>query len=194
MGCSRPPVSALRRWATHMADFPNDVEARIRQLLKLGVVVLGLLGTLLVLAFTLYNQTDNLKNSLLTQIGEVKKDTADLEGALKTINERLGRIETDQRDTLAAIVRMEARQVPPTPALVLSRENAELVRTVLAIPPKTTEPGKIRIGDFIAPAILRPVPDGLADRIPSLRGLQYAVDVNYAIALADPAGKVVAII
>jgi hypothetical protein len=28
----------------------------------------------------------------------------------------------------------------------------------------------------------------------SLRGLQYAVDVNYAIALADPAGKVVAII
>ena len=177
-----------------MADFPNDVEARIRQLLKLGVVVLGLLGTLLVLAFTLYKQTDNLKNSLLTQIGEVKKDTADLEGALKTINERLGRIETDQRDTLAAIVRMEARQVPPTPALVLSRENAELVRTVLAIPPKTTEQGKIRIGDFIAPAILRPVPDGLADRIPSLRGLQYAVDVNYAIALADPAGKVVAII
>jgi hypothetical protein len=73
-------------------------------------------------------------------------------------------------------------------------KNAELVRTVLAIPPKTTEPGKIRIGDFIAPAILRPVPAGLADRIPSLRGLQYAVDVNYAIALADPAGKVVAII
>jgi hypothetical protein len=69
-------------------------------------------------------------------------------------------------------------------ALELSREEAQLVRDYIKVPP--APPGTaptIQIGAVVPPAMLMPLPQQVVDKAPKLVGARFATDRNGAIVI-----------
>lgn len=177
----------------------DGLERRVGLLVKVGGGIVGLLGVLLLTAFSLYHEIGGLS----ADIASIKTGMDGLNGRIERFetaaNGRFDRIEAainHARDQILARAQAPTSQQPQemiAGGFYVTKGQAALIREFLKIPPiDASKQGKIGIWEHIAPEYTVPLPDNLAAKIGLANGLRYAVDpANNAIALVEPSHDVV---
>jgi hypothetical protein len=74
----------------------------------------------------------------------------------------------------------------------VTAQEAEFIREFLKIPPKNaTATAKMALWIRAPAQATKPLPDGVVGKLEKLKGLRYAVDANYVIALIEPSTNIV---
>jgi hypothetical protein len=130
---------------------------------------------------------------------QLRNDPADVQMALKNMDERLGRIEQSLNEISTSVrfgradsyLQNQAPNRTPgdnSPKFYLNETEIDVVRQSLQATRKSgaTE-GKYRVGQLLVGLAVKRIPDDLARKIPQLAGLLYTVDpANHAVAIIDP--------
>ena len=167
--------------------FRKSLEDRVGVFQKMVWTVIGLLGALLIAAFTIY-----------FQIGDVKTDVAVVKTNITNLLERFSKVEKNvedsrsaERQMVIALGRIEARQQPvsrdPVVAgFYLTEGESSLVRQFIKTLPKNDNKPTISVGSQVPDDKLQPIPGDLEAKVPRLKGVRYVIDANNAIALTVP--------
>lgn len=173
--------------------FRRSTDERISTLQKMIWGVITMMGTLGIGAAGIY-----------IQIGDLKTDLAVLKTNVANVGDRLTKIEggnneirTDQRQVLTTLGRIENRQQRDTgggvvAGLYLTEIQAENIRRFLNTPARTDTRANFHVGLQLPDGVAKPLPDDLVAKIaPQLKGANYAIDSNNAIALTLPGTNVI---
>ena len=138
--------------------------------------------------------------SLLGQISGLKAELANTRRELTGAKDRIARLERrldTPSDSLQSRMRLNdgaagmRQDAPGSAPLELSREEVQLVRDYIKMPP--APPGaaaRIAIGAAVPDAILLPLPQQISDKFPRLIGARFATDRNGAIVIVRRGSRV----
>jgi len=125
---------------------------------------------------------------LLAQLNGLRNELTGVRRELTGAKERIARLERKAEEPLIAQSFNELAQkqvdVRQRVALELSREEAQLVRDYIKVPP--APPGTaplIEIGALVPHAILVPLPQQVSEKVPKLVGARFTTDRNGAIVI-----------
>jgi hypothetical protein len=146
-------------------------------------VVLAILGTL------------TLGAASVAQFNKFRIEIAGLKRDLGGMREKLAKLEANpvaSPHSKEMKHDVEDRTVntvgpPPTAPFALTRDEIQLIRDFIKVPPPL--PGaaqNISVGDLLPAAALAPLPEPIMDRVPKLRGARFTVDRNSAIVVVAP--------
>jgi hypothetical protein len=172
------------------SDLKTWVGAIFGSIVTLVVAVGGLYAYVY---FGVLTKIDDLKTDLLAKIGALQQSIAVLESQskeLKATNDRM-------LSTLLSTGRNDQRlpTSPPSGPEITASDALFIRQFVKTSPITTATPQKIKVGDQLSDATLTPLPDDLIARLPKLKGVRYSIDPeNNLIALADPSGRVFALV
>ena len=124
---------------------------------------------------------------LLAQISGLRNEVTGVRRELTSAKDRIARLERkseeppfSQRFNELAQKQAEDRR----PSLELSREEAQLVRDYIKLPPaQAGTASTIQIGAVVPPAMLMPLPQQVVEKVPKLIGARFATDRNGAIVI-----------
>ena len=130
---------------------------------------------------------------LLAQISGLRNEVTGVQRELTSAKERIARLERkseeppfSQRFNEPTQKQAEDRRPP----LELSREEAQLVRDYIKVPP--APPGTaatIQIGAVVPPTLLVPLPQQIGEKSPKLIGARFMTDRNGAIVIVGRASR-----
>jgi hypothetical protein len=164
-----------------------------RVLVKIGLAIIVCLAAVLGVSVA----------AIFGQIGNARVEVGSVWTGLSAINDRLGRIEKTVDETRATLDRLarneqrnEQRTGSVTPNVIagfyVTAQEAEFIREFLKIPPKNaTATAKMALWIRAPAQATKPLPDGVVGKLEKLKGLRYAVDANYVIALIEPSTSIV---
>jgi hypothetical protein len=136
------------------------------------------LGAVILAAFNSFKiEMTGLKRDLAATREKLAKLEANLSAAL--LSEKMKRGFDDRM--------LGSTSVTPTIQFALSREEIQLIRDFIKVPPPL--PGaaqNINIGDHLPETTLAPLPEPIMEKVPKLRGARYTVDRNSAIVVVAP--------
>ena len=130
---------------------------------------------------------------LLAQINGLRNEVTGVRRELTSAKDRIARLERkseeppfSQRFNESTQKQAEDRR----PTLELSREEAQLVRDYIKVPP--APPGTaatIQIGAVVPPTLLVPLPQQIGEKSPKLIGARFMTDRNGAIVIVGRASR-----
>jgi hypothetical protein len=136
------------------------------------------LGAVILAAFNSFKiEMTGLKRDLAAAREKLAKLEANVSAAL--LSEKMKRGFDDRM--------LGSTSVTPTIQFALSREEIQLIRDFIKVPPPL--PGaaqNINIGDHLPETTLAPLPEPIMEKVPKLRGARYTVDRNSAIVVVAP--------
>ena len=125
---------------------------------------------------------------LVAQLNGMRSELTGVRRELTVAKDRIARLERKSEEPLIAQSFNELAQkqvdVRQRAALELSREEAQLVRDYIKVPP--APPGTaptIQIGAVVPPAMLAPLPQQVGEKVPKLIGARFTTDRNGAIVI-----------
>ena len=131
---------------------------------------------------------------LLAQISGLRNEVTGVRRELTSAKDRIARLERkseeppfSQRFNELTQKQAEDRRPPP---LELSREEVQLIRDYIKIPP--APPGTaatIQIGAVVPPTLLVPLPQQIGEKSPKLIGARFMTDRNGAIVIVGRASR-----
>ena len=125
---------------------------------------------------------------LLAQLNGLKNELTGVRRELTGAKDRIARLERKREEPLISQSFNELAQKQSDDrqraALELSREEAQLVRDYIKVPPAPagTAP-TIQIGAVVPPALLVPLPQQVSEKVPKLIGARFTTDRNGAIVI-----------
>ena len=157
-----------------------------RESKALGIVMGIVLAALIPLA---------LGAAVIAQFNRFSIEMAGVKRDLAATRERLVKLEANvasallsDKMKLRADDRMLERAVAaPTPPFALTRDEIQLIRDFIKVPPPLPgAPQNINVGDRIPDAALASLPEPIMEKVPKLRGARFTVDRNSAIIVVAP--------
>jgi hypothetical protein len=125
---------------------------------------------------------------LVAQLNGLRHELTNVRREMTGAKDRIARLERKGEEPLIAQSFNELAQkqadARPRAALELSREEAQLVRDYIKVPP--APPGTaatIQIGAVVPPAVLVPLPQQVSEKVPKLFGARFTTDRNGAIVI-----------
>ncbi len=125
---------------------------------------------------------------LLVQINGLRNELTGVRRELTSAKDRIARLERKSEEPLISQSFNELAQkqgdVRQRAALELSREEAQLVREYIKVPP--AQPGMaptIQIGAVVPPGTLVPLPQPIGEKVSKLIGARFMTDRNGAIVI-----------
>ena len=125
---------------------------------------------------------------LVAQLNGLRHELTNVRRDLTGAKDRIARLESKGQEPIISQSFNELAQkqadVRQRAALELSREEAQLVRDYIKVPP--ARPGTaptIQIGAVVPPAILVPLPQQVSEKVPKLIGARFTTDRNGAIVI-----------
>jgi len=124
---------------------------------------------------------------LLVQISGLRRELASVRGELAGTRDRIARLERRAEDPSIAQRFADLQQQPenrPRVPLELTREEVQLVRDYIKVPPAPPgTAGTIQLGGVVPPATLVPLPQQIGDKFARLIGARFTTDRNGAIVI-----------
>ena len=119
---------------------------------------------------------------LIAQISNLKNELSGVRRELIGARDRIARLESKVEETVS----LQRNDLAPkkTAPLELSREEVQLVKDYIKVPPAPpgTSPA-IQIGALVPPGLLVPLPPPIGEKYPRLIGSRYMTDRNGAIVI-----------
>jgi len=125
---------------------------------------------------------------LVTQISGLRSELSSVRRELAGAKDRLARLERKAEEQPFAqrfndVAQKQADDRPRVP-LELSREEVQLVRDYIKVPPAPPgTAGTIQLGAVVPPAALVPLPQQIGDKFARLIGARFTTDRNGAIVI-----------
>jgi len=161
-----------------LADTNRNLERRSR-----GAKA-GLVATICVVIFLLGAGAA----FLLAQLNGLRHELTNVRRELTGAKDRIARLERKGEEPLISQsfneLAKKQSDVRQGAVLELSREEAQLVRDYIKVPP--APPGTaptIQIGAVVPPAMLVPLPQQVSEKVPKLIGARFTTDRNGAIVI-----------
>jgi len=183
----------------------GKLEGSVDVLKTLTFTVIGFLTAIAGGGIFLLLQIYDVKST----IADTKRDVASALEKIAKIEKTLGQVEAGQGSVTGSLARIESNiesalrgppQPPPpqpilVPRLLISVNDAQIIRSALKADPNTTYKAVGKIGDVLTDAKLSDFPKELVEQFPQLRTLQYVFDVKNQILIASASDqRVVAIV
>jgi hypothetical protein len=127
-------------------------------------------------------------NRFSIEMAGVKRDLAATREKLVKLEANAASALLSSKMKLKADDRMlESVVAVPTPPFALTRDEIQLIRDFIKVPPPLPgAPQNINVGDRIPDTALASLPEPIMEKVPKLRGARFTVDRNSAIIVVAP--------
>ena len=183
--------------ATKPSDLGRDLgrlEGSVDVLRNLTFVVISFLTAIAGGGIFLLVQVNDVRSTA----AETKRDVANAIERIAKIEAMLGDVKTGQGSVTNSLARIESTlkgSPQSAPELLISVNDAQVIRANVNYDPETVYKGSAKLGDVLTNAKLSDFPEGLTAKYPQLKTLRFVFDEKKQILIATSADQqVVAII